>query len=203
MKTPFLILLLVFALGVDTIPVRAQDDDPIKVMIAFIPKTNHSQMFFGENYFFDVGIENVDLDLRIGEITDPVLKFKFSGNLVVYVSFIVGKEGAYQMEGESLDYFIRLEEWEDSNEIPLPDIGDFNSLAFSYFSNRGYDSRAMLDEWVTFSIDVRVHLWEYREVEDEIRLGRLFGCSAAPSQWALNLVRSDPPPLTTRQEGEL
>jgi len=178
MKTPFLILLLMLALGAGTATVNAQvEEAPIQVSIDFTPETNYSQMVFGESYLFDVRIENIDLDLRIGEVTDPVLKFRFSGNLVAYISFTVGKEGSYQMGGESLSYVIPLEAWEDSYDIFLPDVGEANTLAFSYLSNRGYDARVMLDDWVTFTIDVHVYLWEYREVEDEIRyhLGALVG----------------------------
>jgi len=178
MKTPFLILLLVLGFGVCTVPVNAQvEEGPISVSIDFTPETNYSQMVYGESYLFDVRIENIDLDFRIGEVTDPVLKFRFSGNLVAYISFTVGKEGSYQMGGESLSYVIPLEAWEDSYDIALPDEGEANTLAFSYLSNRGYDARVMLDDWVTFTIDVHVYLWEYREIEDEVRyhLGALVG----------------------------
>ncbi|MGD2201090.1 MAG: hypothetical protein PVJ38_05620 [Candidatus Bathyarchaeota archaeon] len=167
MKAP-VILLLILSLSFCVHPVKGQPEEgDLNVVIDFTPETNYSQMVFGENYTFDVRIENQALDLSVGDIVHPVLKAKFSGDIVIHTSFTVNQEGGLPVGTETVDYIIPLLAWEESNDIALPDVGESASIQYKHKCTTGYGSGVNIDEWVTFNIDVQVYLWEYIEIRDE------------------------------------
>lgn len=170
MKSRLIILLLITTFFVVFSPVQGQvPSDAISLEVTFDPETAFSQMFYGQNYHFEVVINNLNLDLKQGDTVHPILKTKFSGDLVVHVSFLVSKEGALFVGTEKQDYIIPMLGWEKSNQVILPSIGQSDALPYSYDASRmGYGAEVDLDEWVTFNIDINVYLWQYMEIGGEI-----------------------------------
>lgn len=167
MKTAPLVLLII-SLCVIGLPVQALDNDDIQIEIRITPRPNHDQLDYGETYVFDVKVVNLDLDLDEDEPVDPERPlFKFSGDLVVYVSYGVGRQGSYEIGGESVPFNHTLERWDESRNIGLPRIDRSKTITFTHKMSTGYDGEADMDEWVTFSLDVYVYIEEYWEVSGE------------------------------------
>jgi hypothetical protein len=170
MKSRSIILLLITTVFLSFSPVQGQvSSDAIDIDATFNPEPVFSQMIFGENYYFEVVISNLNLDLKEGDIVHTVLNTKFSGDLVVHVSFTVSKEGAIFVGTERQEYIIPLLGWEKSNQIILPSVGGYDILPYSFNAGLlGYGEEVDIDEWVTFNIDINVYLWQYMEIDGEI-----------------------------------
>jgi hypothetical protein len=167
MKTAPLVLLII-SLCIIGLPVQAQDNDDIRIEIRITPRPNHDQLDYGETYVFDVKVVNLDLDLDEDEPVDPDRPlFKFSGDLVVYVSYEVGRQGSYELGGELVNFNHTLERWDESHNIGLPRVDRSKTITFTHKMSTGYDGEADMDEWVTFSLDVYVYIEEYWEVSGE------------------------------------
>lgn len=166
MKTASLVL-LVISLCITGLPVHALGDD-IQIEIRITPRPGHDQLDYGETYVFDVKVANLGLDLDEDEPVDPDKPlFKFSGDLVVLISYEVGKQGSYEIGGESVPFNHTLERWDESHNIELPRIDRSKTITFIHRMSTGYDGEADMDEWVTFSLDVHVYVEEYWEVSGE------------------------------------
>lgn len=167
MKTVPLVLLII-SLFITGLPVRAQYTDSVQIELRVTPRPKHDQLDYGETYVFDVKVVNLGLDLDEDEPVDPDRPlFKFSGDLVVLVSYEVGRQGSYEMGGESVPFNHTLERWDESHNIGLPRIERSKTITFTHKMSTGYDGEADMDEWVTFSLDVYVYVEEYREVSGE------------------------------------
>ena len=150
----------------------------VSLEIVTTPEPAFSQIEYGESYQFDVLVENLNFDIEEDEFIDSSEReFRFSGNLILYISFTVSKEGVLHVGSSSRSYVTPLEEWDTSYDIAMPEIGGSNTLPFQYSSTRGYDSRVGVDEWVTFTVDTQLYVEQYRESEGEKRyyLGDLVG----------------------------
>jgi hypothetical protein len=150
----------------------------VSLEIMTTPEPAFSQIEYGESYQFDVLVDNLNFDIEEDDLIDPREgDFRFSGNLILYISFTVSKEGVLHVGPSSRSYVQALEEWETSYDIEMPEVGGSNTLPFQYSSTRGYDSRVGLDEWVTFTVDTQLYVEQYRESDGEKRyyLGDLVG----------------------------
>jgi hypothetical protein len=171
MKTRVLVLLMIISLGIAFEPVQGQvPEGSISLEVSFDPEPDFNQMVYNENYVFDVTINNLNLDLDAGDVVSTSPRTKFSGDLVVHVSFIVSKEGGLKVGAET-QYFVRpLLGWEESNDVALPAVGSSESIGYSYRPTteygRGFD-QISVDDWVTFNVEIQVYLWEYIEISGE------------------------------------
>ena len=179
MKTRLLILISLLSLGSFTMVALGQvPEDSVSLEIVTTPEPAFSQIEYGESYQFDVLVENLNFDIEEDEFIDSSEReFRFSGKLILYISFTVSKEGVLHVGPSSRSYVTPLEEWDTSYDIAMPEIGGSNTLPFQYSSSRGYDSRVGVDEWVTFTVDTQLYVEQYRESEGEKRyyLGDLVG----------------------------
>ena len=179
MKTRLLILISLLSLGSITIMALGQvPESAVSLEIVTTPEPAFSQIEYGESYQFDVNVDNLNFGLEEDDYIDSsVREFRFSGNLILYISFTVSKEGVLHVGPSSRSYVTPLEEWETSYDIAMPEIGGSNTLPFQYSSTRGYDSRVGVDEWVTFTVETKLYVEQYRESEGEKRyyLGELVG----------------------------
>jgi len=167
MKTVPLVLLII-SLFITGLPVRAQYTDSVQIQLRVTPRPKHDQLDYGETYVFDVKVVNLGLDLDKDEPVDPDRPlFMFSGDLVVLVSYEVGRQGSYEMGGEPVPFNHTLERWDESHNIGLPRIERSKTITFTHKMSTGYDGEADMDEWVTFSLDVYLYVEEYREVSGE------------------------------------
>ena len=150
----------------------------VSLDIVTTPEPVFNQIEYGESYQFDVSVDNLNFDIEEDEFIDSSEReFRFSGNLILYISFTVSKEGVLHVGPSSRSYVTPLEEWDTSYDIAMPEIGGSNTLPFQYSSTRGYDSRVGVDEWVTFTVNTKLYVEQYRESEGEKRyyLGDLVG----------------------------
>ncbi len=178
MKTRLLILITLFSLGSFTMMALGQvPEGAVSLVIVTTPEPAFSQIEYGESYQFDVLVDNLNFDLEEDDFIDSEREFRFSGNLILYISFTVSKEGTLQVGPSSRNYVTPLEEWETSYDIAMPEVGGSNALPFQYSSTRGYDSRVGVDEWITFTVETQLYVEQYRESEGEKRyyLGDLVG----------------------------
>jgi hypothetical protein len=153
-------------------------ESSVSLEITTTPEPAFSQIEYGESYQFDVSVRNLNFDIEEDEFIDPSeQEFRFSGNLILYISFTVNKEGVLPVGSSGRSYVQALEEWDTSYDIALPEIGSSSPLPFQYSSTRGYDSRVGVDEWVTFTVDTQLYVEQYRESEGEKKyyLGDLMG----------------------------
>ena len=171
MKTRLLVLLVIISLGIAFAPAQGQvPDGSISLEVSFDPEPAFSQMVYDENYVFEVTINNLNLDLDAGDIVSISPRTKFSGELVVHVSFIVSKEGGLNVGAETQDFVKPLLGWEESTEVALPAVGSSESIGYSYRPTTEYGSgfdEISVDEWVTFNVDIKIYLWEYIEITGE------------------------------------
>ncbi len=179
MKTRLLILISLLSLGSLTVIALGQvPEGSVSLEIVTTPEPAFSQIEYGSSYQFDVLVGNLNFDIEEDELIDPGEgDFRFSGKLILYISFTVSKEGVLHVGLSSRHYVTPLEEWETSYDISMPEIGGSNTLPFQYSSTRGYDSRVGVDEWVTFTVDTQLYVEQYRESDGEKRyyLGDLVG----------------------------
>ena len=179
MKKYLIFFILITVVGECILSVDAQiEAEPLHISIELTPETPYSQIILGETYFINVKVENHALRLREDDIIDPVNNSKFTGNIVMYIAFKVNKDGNNLIGNERQRYVVPLEAWEDNYNFILPPVGSFDAMTFSYMSNRGYDpQKVKIDEWITFNIDVKFYLWQYREDNGgiEYHLGELVG----------------------------
>jgi hypothetical protein len=171
MKTRILVLLMIISLGIAFTPVQGQvPEGSISLGVSFNPEPAFSQMAYNENYVFDVTVNNLNLDLDAGDIVSISPRKKFSGDILVHVSFIVSKEGGLVVGAETQDFVKPLLGWEESNDVALPAVDSSVSIDYSYRPTteygRGFDEISV-DEWITFAIDIQVYLWEYIEISGE------------------------------------
>jgi len=171
MKTRILVLLMILSLGIAFAPVQGQvPEGSISLEVSFDPEPSFSQMVYNENYVFDVTINNLNLDLDAGDVVSTSPRTKFSGDIVVHVSFIVSKEGGLKVGAETQEFVKPLLGWEESNDIALPAVGSSESIEYSYRPTTKYGRRLdeiSVDEWVTFNVDIQIYLWEYIEISGE------------------------------------
>jgi hypothetical protein len=179
MKTRLLILISLLALGSFTMMTLGQvPEGSVTLEIVTTPEPAFNQIEYGESYQFDVSVDNLNFNIEEDEYIDSsVREFRFSGNLILYISFTVSKEWTLQVGPTSRSYVTALEEWDTSYYLAMPEIGASNTLPFPYSSTRGYNSRVGVDEWVTFTVDTQLYVEQYREAEGEKRyyLGDLVG----------------------------
>ncbi len=180
MKTRLLFLIALLSLGSLGVMALGQvPEDSVSLDIVTTPDPAFNQLEYGENYLFDVLVNNLNLDLEEDDFIDPSKReFRFSGNLVVYISFTVSNEEVIHVGPRSRSYVRPLLKGDTSNDMSLPEVGGSNILPFVYnTSTVGYGSQSRLDEWVTFTIETQLYVEQYRESEGEIRyyLGDLVG----------------------------
>jgi hypothetical protein len=159
--------LLIACIFITIAPVHAQnggEDLQIKVLVT--PEPERSQVVYGEIYVLDVKLTNHNLNIKKDEVVDPAEPhFRFSGNLILDVSFTVSKEVHYRLMGGLIRESYVLEQWGETFDVVLPKVGDSSSRPFTYRFEIGYGGEnADLDDWVTFEMGVRVHVEEYREI---------------------------------------
>ena len=171
MKTRILVLLMIISLGIAFIPVQGQvPEGSLSLEVSFDPEPAFSQMAYNENYVFDVTVNNLNLDLDAGDVVSISPRKKFSGDILVHVSFIVSKEGGLVVGAETQDFVRPLLGWEESNDVALPAVDSSVSIDYSYRPTTEYGSgfdEISVDEWITFAIDIQVYLWEYIEISGE------------------------------------
>ena len=179
MKTRLLIIISLLSLGSFTMVALGQvPEGSVSLEIVTTPDPAFNQIEYGESYQFDVSVQNLNFDIEEDAFIDPSEReFRFSGNLILYISFTVSKEGVLHVGPSSRSYVTPLEEWDTSYDITMPEIGGSNALPFQYSSTRGHDSRVGVDEWVTFTVDAQLYVEQYRESEGEKKyyLGDLVG----------------------------
>jgi hypothetical protein len=171
-------LISLLTLGSFTMALGQVPEGSVTLEIVTTPEPAFSQIEYGESYQFDVSMLNLNFDIEEDELIDPsVGDFRFSGNLILYISFTVSKEGVLHVGSSSRSYVQALEEWDTSYDISMPEIGGSSPLPFQYSSTRGYDYRVGIDEWVTFTVDAQLYVEQYRESEGEKKyyLGDLMG----------------------------
>jgi hypothetical protein len=166
---PILLILLIASLSVVAVPVQAQGDALTRIDVGIIPKLTQMQLEYGEIYEFTIKVVNLQIDLEEDEPVDPADPlYKFTGNLILDIFFKVGKEGRYQVGGETMIYNHTLLNWEKSYDIDLPKLKGSKSRTETHKLEIGYDGKeATLDEWVTFSMDTYVYIERYREISGE------------------------------------
>jgi len=149
----------------------------VSLDIVTTPEPAFNQIEYGESYQFDVLVDNLNFDIEEDDFIDSERVFRFSGKLMLYISFTVSKEGVLHVGSSDRHYVTPLEEWDTSYDIAMPEIGGSNTLPFQYSSTRGYDSRVGVDEWVTFTVEAQLYVQQYRESEGEKLpwLGELVG----------------------------
>jgi len=171
MKTRILVLLMIISLGIAFAPAQGQvPEGSISLEVSFDPEPAFSQMVYNENYIIDVTINNLNLDLDAGDVVSTSPRTKFSGDIVIHVSFIVSKEGGLIMGAETLDFVRPLLSLEESNDVPLPAVGSSESIEYPFRPLTEYGSgfdEVSVDEWITFRIDIQVYLWEYLSAEPD------------------------------------
>jgi hypothetical protein len=169
MKTRFLILISLLSLGSFTMMALGQvPEDSVSLEIVTTPEPSLNQLEYGENYQFDIKVGNLNFDIEEDDYIDPSKReFRFSGKLILYISFTVSKEGVLHVGPSDRHYMIPLEEGETSYEITMPEIGGSNTLPFQYSDIRGYDSRVGIDEWITFTVDTQLYVKQYKESNGE------------------------------------
>ena len=171
MKTRLLVLLVIISLGIAFAPVQGQvPEGSISLEVSFDPEASFSQMVYDENYVFYVTINNLNLDLDAGDVVSTSPRTKFSGDIVVHVSFVVSKEGGLMVGAETQEFDRPLLGWEESNDVALPAVGSSESIGYSYRPTTEYGSgfdEISVDEWVTFNVDIQIYLWEYIEISGE------------------------------------
>jgi hypothetical protein len=166
MKSKIPISFLLLIIGVIVLPVSGQtEDNDINLTIEFFPEPVYNQMIYNEDYSFIIKVNNIGLELEPGDITDSSLRFRFNGTLFVSTSFIVSKEGKYEIGGETIDYSTPLSTGVINKDVSLPPVGTYRAIPFDYTADRGYGKSVNIFEWITFEINVEVYLWEYRELE--------------------------------------
>lgn len=179
MKTRLLILISLLSLGSFTMMALGQvPEGSVSLEIVTTPEPAFSQIEYGESYQFDVLVDNLNFDIEEDAFIDSSVRdFRFSGKLILYISFTVSKEGVLHVGPSDRPYVTPLEEWDTSYDMAMPEIGGSNTLPFQYSSTRGYDSRVGVDEWVTFTVETQLYVEQYRESEGEKRyyLGDLVG----------------------------
>jgi len=139
----------------------------VTLEIVTTPEPVFNQLEYGENYLFEVQVSNLNLDLEEGDYIDPSERdFRFSGNLVVRISFTVSKEGVLHVGPSRRNYVTDLLEWDTSDDLALPEIGGSGTLPFQYNTTTlGYGSRVGVNEWVTFTVDTKLYVEQYIESE--------------------------------------
>ena len=150
----------------------------VSLDIVTTPEPAFNQIEYGESYQFDVQVDNLNFDIEEDAFIDSSVRdFRFSGKLILYISFTVSKEGMLHVGSSDRPYVTPLEEWDTSYDMAMPEIGGSNTLPFQYSSTRGYDSRVGVDEWVTFTVEAQLYVQQYRESEGEKLpwLGELVG----------------------------
>ncbi len=169
MKTRLLILISLLSLGSFTMMALGQvPEDSVSLEIVTTPEPSLNQLEYGENYQFDIKVGNLNFDIEEDDYIDPSKReFRFSGKLILYISFTVSKEGVLHVGPSDRHYMIPLEEGETSYEITMPEIGGSNTLPFQYSDIRGYDSRVGIDEWITFTVDTQLYVKQYKESNGE------------------------------------
>jgi len=169
MKTRLLILISLLSLGSLTMVALGQvPEGSVSLEIVTTPEPAFSQIEYGESYQFDVLVSNLNFDIDEDDFIDPSKReFRFSGNLILYITFTVSKEGVLHVGPSNRHYVTPLEEWETSYDIAMPEIGGSNTLPFQYSSTRGYDSRVGVDEWVTFTVETQLYVKQYKESNGE------------------------------------
>jgi len=178
MKTRLLILISLLSLGSFTMMALGQvPEGSVSLDIVTTPEPAFNQIEYGESYQFDVLVDNLNFDIEEDDFIDSERVFRFSGKLMLYISFTVSKEGVLHVGSSDRHYVTPLEEWDTSYDIAMPEIGGSNTLPFQYSSTRGYDSRVGVDEWVTFTVEAQLYVQQYRESEGEKLpwLGELVG----------------------------
>lgn len=178
MKTRLLLIITLLLILSVNVTVQGQTEGSVSLEIVTTPEPLFNQIEYGENYHFVITIRNLNLDIEEGDLIDPgESDFKFSGNLILYITFTVSKEWDLKVGPTSRRYITPLENWETSYDVELPVIGDTSTLPFQYTSNRGYDSKVGLDDWVTFTLETQLYIEQYRETEGEKKyyLGELLG----------------------------
>jgi hypothetical protein len=133
------------------------------------PESVLNQIEYGENYQFSVLIKNLNLDIEEDDFIDPnEREFRFSGNLILYISFTVSKKGIHHTLERNYERALLV--WDTSKDIPLPVIGGSSVQLYDYnTTTMGYGSRVEVDEWVTFTIDAQLYVERYRESDGERR----------------------------------
>jgi hypothetical protein len=172
MKTRLLFLILLLSLGTLGISALGQvPEGSVILEIVTTPEPAYNQLEYGENYQFNVLVKNLNLDLEEDDFIDPSERdFRFSGNLVVRITFTVGKEGILHVGPNSQSYKRDLLEWDTSDDVDLPEIGGSSSLPFQYnTTTMGYGSRVGVNEWVTFTVETKLYVEQYIESEGEKR----------------------------------
>jgi len=145
--------------------------DSVSLEIVTTPEPAFDQIEYGENYQFDVTVMNLNFDIEEGQYIDPSEGgFRFSGNLIVVISFTVSKEGVLYVGPSSRSYSRDLLEWDTSDAIVLPEIGGSTTLPFQYNTTvLGYGSRVGVDEWLTFTVETQLYVEQYIESSGENR----------------------------------
>ena len=112
MKTRLLILISLLSLGSFTMMALGQvPEDSVSLEIVTTPEPAFSQIEYGESYQFDVSVDNLNFDIEEDAFIDPSEReFRFSGNLILYISFTVSKEGVLHVGPSSRSYVTPLEE---------------------------------------------------------------------------------------------
>ena len=145
--------------------------DSVSLEIVTTPEPAFDQIEYGENYQFDVTVMNLNFVIEDGQYIDPSEGgFRFSGNLIVVISFTVSKEGVLYVGPSSRSYSRDLLEWDTSDAIVLPEIGGSTTLPFQYNTTvLGYGSRVGVDEWLTFTVETQLYVEQYIESSGENR----------------------------------
>jgi hypothetical protein len=176
MKTRLLLLITLLLIVSVNVNVQGQTEGPVLLEIVTTPEPLFNQIDYDTIYHFVLNIRNLNLDLEEDDLINP--GERFSGNLVLYLSFTVSKEWALQVGPTSRYYVTPLQKYETSYDISLPKVGDSDSIPFQYdTSNKGYDSSVGLDDWITFTMEVQLYVEHYREIDGDKKfiLGDLLG----------------------------
>ena len=179
MKTRLLFLIALLSLGSLGVMALGQvPEDSVSLEIVTTPEPAFSQIEYGESYQLDLVVNNLNFDIEEDDFIDSDRIFRFSGNLMLYISFTVSKEGVLHVGPSSRSYVTDLEKGETNyDDIAMPEIGGSIALPFQYGNTRGYDSRVGVDEWVTFTVNAQLYVKQYRESNGEKMpwLGELVG----------------------------
>ena len=93
--------LLIAGIFITIAPVYAQNGgEDLQIEVLVTPEPEHSQVVYGEVYVLDVKLTNHNLNIKKDEVVNPTEPhFRFSGNLILDVSFTVSKEVHYKLMG--------------------------------------------------------------------------------------------------------
>ncbi len=172
MKTRLLILISLLSLGSFAAMALGQvPEGSVSLEIVTTPEPPFSQIEYGEGLFpFTFLVQNLNLDIEEDDIIDPSeQEFRFSGNLILYISFTVSKEGVLHVGPSSRSNVRALKHGPTILEISLPEIGGSSTKNYEFnTSTLGYDdSRVRIDEWITLTVDAQLYVERYRESEGE------------------------------------